>query len=254
MRATKRRQSELLQLIRQCGRLDVSMLAPTFAVSAETIRRDLRALEQQGMISRSYGTAASVESGVFETDLQRRAITDVEEKMRIAEAAVSQLGESQTIYIDEGFNPQLIAARLPDDRPLTVATASLPTATLLCAHTNIKVMVLGGRVRPSTLGVVDDWAVELLGRLTFDLAFIGSNGVSVDRGMTTPDPAVAVIKRAAMRSSVRRIFIGAHNKFGLTSFVNFATLTDFEALITGRELPSSRAQAFRNAGSTLIRV
>jgi DeoR/GlpR family transcriptional regulator of sugar metabolism len=253
-RAASRRQSDLLAWIRAQGQVDVAGLAGQFGVSPETLRRDLRALESQGTILRAYGTAQPAESGAFETGLRERSDSHVAEKERIAVAAVARLGEAQTLYIDEGFNPSLVAQRLPADRPLTVVTPSLPIATILAARANIKPIILGGRVRANTLGVADDWASEMLSRLTIDLAIIGANGVTIDRGMSTPDPAVAVVKRAAVKASIRRIFIGAHSKFGLDSFVRFADVTDFEVLITGRELSVTRAQAFRSAGTPVVRV
>jgi DeoR/GlpR family transcriptional regulator of sugar metabolism len=137
---------------------------------------------------------------------------------------------------------------------MTVVTPSLPIATILAAQPGVKPIILGGRVRANTLGVADAWASEMLSRLTIDLAILGANAVSIDRGMSTPDPAVAVIKRAAVEASIRRVFIGAHDKFGLDSFVRFAEVADFELLITGRELPVTRARAFRGAGASLLRV
>jgi DeoR/GlpR family transcriptional regulator of sugar metabolism len=232
----------------------VAGLAEQFGVSVETLRRDLRSLETQGTITRTYGTVLANESGAFETALSERADSNVAEKERIAEAAIARLGEAQTLYIDEGFNPSLVAKRLPDDRPLTVVTPSLPIATILVGKPNIKPIILGCRVRANTLGVVDEWASEMLSRLTIDLAILGANAVSIDRGMSTPDPAVAVIKRAAVQASIRRFFIGAHNKFGLASFVRFADISDFELLITGRELSVTRAKAFRGTGTSLLRV
>src|SRR6185295_6237818 len=101
---------------------------------------------------------------------------------------------------------------------------------MLAPRPNIQVMILGGRVRGNTMGVVDAWAVEMLKRLNFDLAVIGANG------MTTPDPAVAAVKATAMERSARRIFVGAHHKFGNRTFVTFAHPSDFELIITGQEL------------------
>ena len=229
-------------------------MSTALRVSPETVRRDLRMLEAQGLVSREYGVVQAVESGRFESTLAVRADINPEEKSRIATAAVQRLGEAQTVFIDEGFTTQLIAQRLPEQVPLTVVTASLPIASLLAARPNVQVIVLGGRVRGNTLGVVDQWAAEMLGRLTIDLAFIGANGVSVERGLTTPDPAVAVVKSAAMRASVRRILYGAHHKFGLASFVRFADLDAFELVITGHELPTAQAKQLQNAGVALLRV
>lgn len=252
--AAYERRFELLQIIRNQGRLEVSNASAILKVSAETIRRDLRTLEAQGLITRTYGVAFPNESGAFESGLTSRMDINPEEKMRIATAAVARLGEAQTLFIDEGFNTQLIAQRLPDDRRLTVVTAALPIATLLATRPNVQVIILGGRVRGNTMGVVDQWAADMLGRLTIDLAIIGANGVSVERGMTTPDPSVAAVKAAAIKASLRCIFVAAHHKFGRASFVRFAGVEDFEAIITGHELSASHAAQFVSAGTTVIRV
>ena len=235
------RRFDLLQLGRDHGRLEVSTVSSALKVSPETVRRDLRLLEAQGLITRAYGVVQAVESGRFESPLSVRADINPEEKSRIAAAAVQRIGEAQTLFIDEGFTSQLIAQRLPDEAPLTVVTAS-------------QVIVLGGRVRGNTLGVVDQWAAEMLARLTIDLAFIGANGISLERGLTTPDPAVAVVKAAAMRASVRHVLYGAHHKFGQASFVRFAGLDEFELVITGHELPPAQTRHLQNGGVPLLRV
>jgi DeoR/GlpR family transcriptional regulator of sugar metabolism len=252
--ASYNRRHELLQRLRADGRLDVSSIAEEVGISRETLRRDLRKLESQGLLRRSYGVAYPVESGAFETELSARVDVNVEEKIRIAHAAITHLGAAQNIFIDEGFTTQLIAQNLPGDEQFTVITPSLPIATLLAPRPNLRVIVLGGRVRGKTLGVVDSWATELLGKLTIDLAIIGANGVSMDRGLTTPDPAVAMVKSAAIRSAIRRIFIGTHQKFGRATFVRFAEAGDFELMITGRELAPGMARTFSDADIRLLRV
>lgn len=248
------RRFALLQLIRSQGRLEVSSASTVLGVSSETVRRDLRMLESQGLISRRYGIASPVESGAFETSLDARADINPEQKMRLAAAAVSRIGEAQILFIDEGFGMQLLAQRLPDERKLTVVTPSLPIASLLAVRPNMNVIVLGGRVRGNTLGVVDQWAADLLTRLTIDLAFIGANGISLERGLTTPDASVALVKSAAMRASLRRIFVGAHHKFGRSTFVRFAEVTDFETVITGHELSPTHASRLSASGVPLVRV
>lgn len=232
----------------------MSSAAAVLGVSHETIRRDLRLLESQGLVSRSYGVAHPVESGAFESSLDVRGAINPEEKRRIAAAAAERVGDARIIFIDEGFTTQLIANLLTDTVHLTVVTASIPIAALLAARPNVQVIMLGGRVRGNTLGVVDQWAAEQLGRLVIDVAFIGANGVSVDRGMTTPDPAVALVKSAAIKASIRRIFIGAHHKFGQSTFVRFADISDFELMITGRELSQVLARPYLEAGVSLVRV
>jgi DeoR family transcriptional regulator, fructose operon transcriptional repressor len=252
--AQNARRSELLALIRSRGRLDVVGTPDLLGVSAETLRRDLRALEAQGLVRRGYGVAYPVESGAFESALELRSNINPEQKLRIASALIPRIGEAQTLYIDEGYQTHLVAQRLPLDRPFTIVTSSLPIATLLAPRSNMQVVILGGRVRGNTLGVADHWPAEMLAKLTIDLAILGANGVTVERGMTTPDPAVAAVKAAAVQSSVRRIFIGAHHKFGTSTFVKFADVSDFELLITGHELSASVTNRFASAGAHVLRV
>jgi DeoR family fructose operon transcriptional repressor len=248
------RRSDLLSRIRSDGQLVVRGLPALLGVSAETIRRDLRALESRGLIRRAYGVAYPVESSAFESTLEVRSSINPEEKVRVANAVIPRLGDVQTIFIDEGYQMQLVAQRMPLDQALTIVTSSLAVATTLAARANIQVIVLGGRVRGSTLGVVDDWPTRMLSRLVIDLAIIGANGITLEHGMTTPDPAVAAVKAEAVRASRRRVFIGAHHKFGRTTFARFADVQDFELLITGHELSTSLASRYASAGVSLLRV
>ena len=248
------RSEELLALVRRRGRIEVSESARLLAVSQETVRRELRKLEAQGLVRRSYGLAFPVETSSFETALAERRQSFPEEKAHIAAEAARHLGEAQTIFVDEGFQPLLAARALPLDRELTVVTSSLPVATELSARPNVQLIVIGGRVRGKTLGVVDGTAVDMLRTFRLALGLIGANGVTVEDGLTTPDPAVARVKAAAIQVSRRRIFIGAHHKFGVTSFVRFAGLEDFEAMITGTQLGAARARAFHAAGANLVQV
>jgi DeoR family transcriptional regulator, fructose operon transcriptional repressor len=253
-RVSSDRQQRELELVRENGELSPHQLHAVLDVSMETVRRDLRVLESQGLIRRSYGRIAPVESGAFETSLSMRKTINPQEKARLATAVVSKLGEAQIIYIDEGYTEELIAQRLPSDRRLAVVTPALHVATMLAAKPNLQVMILGGRVRGNTMGVVDAWAVEMLRRLNFDLAIIGANGVTLEHGMTTPDPAVAAVKAAAIERSARRIFVGAHHKFGNRTFVTFAQPSDFELIITGQELSAYWTNQLVSASLPLLRV
>lgn len=125
------RREEIVEAARQAGTLAVADLHVTFGVSPETIRRDLRALESSGRIARSYGALRAVESGVFETNHQRRASENRAEKERIAIAAIAQIGNAETVFLDEGFLPSRIAHLLPQEEPLTVVTTSLYIAQAL---------------------------------------------------------------------------------------------------------------------------
>ncbi|MGW0432228.1 DeoR/GlpR family DNA-binding transcription regulator [Micromonospora sp. NPDC003197] len=252
--STAGRQHRILALARRQGEVSVAKLAVELVVSPETIRRDLRQLEQHGLVRRTHGGAHPVETAQFETSLAARTSRQVPEKRRIAAAAVGLLGDAETIFIDEGFTPQLIAEALPIDRSLTVVTASLNTAAALSASTAATVLLLGGRVRGHTLAAVGHWTTQMLDGFVVDLAFIGANGISREHGLTTPDPAVADVKAQAMRVSRRKVFVGVHTKFGVSSFCRFADVADVETIVTDSGLSATEAHRYSLLGPVVLRT
>jgi DeoR/GlpR family transcriptional regulator of sugar metabolism len=248
------RQHRILSLARSDGGVDVGKLAADLSVAPETIRRDLRLLEQHGLVRRTHGGAYPVETARFETTLAMRTTRRVPEKRRIAKAAAEQLADAETVFIDEGFTPQLIAEALPTDRPLTIVTASLTTAAVLAESTAFTVLMLGGRVRGRTLATVDHWATRMLAGFVLDLAFVGANGISREHGLTTPDPAVADVKAQVVQVARRLVFAGVHTKFGASSFCRFAGVADLETIITDTNLPATEAHRYALLGPHVIRV
>ncbi|MFI5676779.1 DeoR/GlpR family DNA-binding transcription regulator [Streptomyces cellulosae] len=251
---TEERRRVILETARREGSVDVGELAVELGVSKETVRRDLNALERHGLVRRTHGGAHPVESAGFETTLAFRTTMHVPEKSRIAAAAAALLHDAETVYLDEGYTPQLIAAALPRDRPLTVVTSSLATAGALACAENIAVLLLGGRVRGGTLATVDHWATRMLSDFVIDLAYVGANGISREYGLTTPDPAVGEVKAEVMRVAKRRVFSGVHTKFGAVSFCRFANVMDFEAIVTDAGLHTSEAHRYALLGPRVIQA
>ncbi len=252
------RQQQILAQARAQGRVDVSALAEDLEVAPETVRRDLRQLVERGMLQRVHGGAHPVESVGFESDLEHRTTSMVAEKHRIAAAAAARLEGAESVYIDEGVTPQLvaeaIAAHLRPGTKLTVVTSSLLAARSLANDDNITVVLLGGRLRGRTMATVDHWATRMLKEFVIDLAFLGANGISRDHGLTTPDPAVAAVKSQVVASARRRIFVGVHTKFGVSSFCRFADLPDFEALVTDTGVSATDAHRYSVLGPQVIRA
>lgn len=250
----QQRQREILGRARERGQVDVGSLAADLGVAPETVRRDLRQLADRGVVHRVHGGAYPVETAGFETDLALRVTSGMAERHRIAGAAATWLQGAETVFIDEGVTPKLVAESLRPEGPLTVVTASLITATALADRPEVTVLMLGGRVRGRTLATVDHWTTDMLDDLVIDLAYLGANGISRDHGLTTPDPAVAAVKRKVAQQSRRRVFIGLHQKFGATSFCRFADVEDFEALVTDSGLSANDAHRFGALGPQVVRA
>ena len=247
------RQRRIVEFARTRGRVEVLALAEELNVASETIRRDLKVLAGRRMLKRVHGGAIPLETAAFESTVEYRSQVDLAQKHRIAAAAADVLHGAETVYLDEGFTPRLIAERLADQE-LTVVTSSLLAAEALAHSETVTVMLLGGRMRGRTLATVDNWAVERLRSLVIDVAYLGTNGITPERGLTTPDPAVAAVKQTAVSVATRRILVAADSKFGETSFCRFAEVSDFETIVTGTELPAAEAARYEALGPSIVRA
>ncbi len=247
------RQRRIVEFARTRGRVEVLALAEELNVASETIRRDLKVLAGRRMLKRVHGGAIPLETAAFESTVEYRSQVDLAQKHRIAAAAADLLHGAETVYLDEGFTPRLIAERLADQE-LTVVTSSLLAAEALAHSETVTVMLLGGRMRGRTLATVDNWAVERLRSLVIDVAYLGTNGITPEHGLTTPDPAVAAVKQTAVSVATRRILVAADSKFGETSFCRFAEVSDFETIVTGTELPAAEAARYEALGPSMVRA
>ncbi len=248
------RQQEILRRARLAGRVDVVTLAAELDVTTETIRRDLTSLERAGVLRRVHGGAIPVERLGFEPALAARDEVMTAEKERIAKAALAELPEDGSVIIDAGTTTGRLVQVLPLDRELTVVVNSPPLATALAARANLNVIMLGGRLRGKTLATVDDWALRPLDRLNGDVAFMATNGCSLARGLTTPDPAEAAIKRAMVGAAQRSVLLADHTKFGNTYLATFAELSEIDVLITDTGLDVALAADVAAAGPEVIRA
>ncbi|CAA9246615.1 MAG: Transcriptional repressor of the fructose operon, DeoR family [uncultured Corynebacteriales bacterium] len=248
------RQQEILRRARQQGRVDVVTLAEVLDVTTETIRRDLTVLERAGVVRRVHGGAIPVERLGFEPAVAARDVVMTAEKERIAKAALAELPDDGAVVIDAGTTTGRLAEALPADRELTVVVNSPPLATVLAARPNLTVVMLGGRVRGRTLATVDDGALQPLARLNVDVAFIATNGCSAQRGLTTPDPAEAAVKRAMIAAARRTVLLADHTKVGDVHFAAFAALSDIDVMITDTGLDDRLVAEIRAAGPEVIRA
>ena len=246
------RQAAIIERARTEGRVDVGQLAVDFDVTPETVRRDLTALERHGLLRRVHGGAIPVERLGFEPGLQTRDATMASEKERIGRAALAELPDEGAILLDAGTTTARLAELLPTDRELTVVTNGLPIAMALVARPNVKVLTIGGRVRGRTLAMVDEWALRILAETYVDVAFLGTNGISVERGLTTPDVAEAAVKRAMLHAARRVVVLTDHTKVGNDCFARFGELDEVDTLITDEGVNLEVAADLQAAGPRVV--
>lgn len=226
------RQHEIVRIARDEGRADVTTLAAALNVTAETIRRDLTTLERAGVLRRVHGGAIPIERIGFEPALATRDTVFTEEKERIAKAAIAEVPDEGAIILDAGTTTGRLAQALPPDKELTIVVNSPVIAAALGTRKNLNILLLGGRLRGRTLATVDDWALRPLADMYVDVAFMGANGISVERGLTTPDPAEAAVKQAMIRAARRCVVLADHTKLGNDCLARFGSLSDVDTFIT----------------------
>lgn len=248
------RQAHILRLTRAAGRVEVTELAAELDVAPETIRKDLTVLERSGVVRRVHGGAMPVERLGFEPAVAARDVVLTAEKERIAKAALAEVPEDGAILLDAGTTTARLASVMPADRELTVVTNGLPLASRLAAYPNLTVLLVGGRVRGRTLAAVDTWALHALSEVYVDVAFMATNGVSVERGLTTPDPAEAAVKAAMMAAARRVVLLADHSKVGHDHFSRFGTLAQIDVLVTDSGLDERTAAELAAAGPRVVRA
>lgn len=247
------RKQHVLEALRRDGRIDATEIAAQLRVTGETIRKDLIQLERQGLLRRVHGGAVLVTYLSYEPSVETR--TDfLSEKVRIAKAALEHLPDRGTVLIDAGSTTAQLAEMFPGDREFTVFTNTLPVAVQLLTRPLLTVYTLGGRVRPTTFAEVDDWAARALAEINVDVAFMGANGISVHRGLTTPDQAEAATKRRMLACADRCILLADHSKVGAVSGMQYGGLDDIDLFITDTGLADAQLAELRKAGVTVDRA
>ena len=248
------RQQAMAQLVAQRGRLSVTLLAEEYDVTTETVRRDLSALERMGLVRRVHGGAVPASSlAAIESGLDTRDQAFTAEKERIAKAAMAFLPPAgSTVLLDAGSTTNRFASLLPRDHRLTVVTHAVPVAARLAGSPQIELHLLPGRVRSTTQAAVGSDTVAALADLRVDVVFLGTNGISTEHGLSTPDRDEAATKRAMVASARQVVVLADASKVGTESPVRFARLDQVDVLVTDDGVPDEERDAIEQAGVEVV--
>ncbi|GJF15322.1 D-beta-D-heptose 1-phosphate adenosyltransferase [Mycolicibacterium cyprinidarum] len=248
------RQQAIASLVMTQGRASVTELAQAYDVTTETVRRDLAVLDKSGIVRRVHGGAVParalnlVEPGVGERDVIR---SDHKDAIAVAAAEFFPLSGA-TVLLDAGTTTMRIAAQIPSDRPLVVVTNSVPIAARLATVASVSLQLLGGRVRGTTQAAVGDQALRVLNTLRVDIAFIGTNALSVRHGLSTPDSDEAAVKAAMVQAANYVVVAADSSKIGREDFVSFAPISSVDTLITDPEISAADRAELSERGVEVI--
>lgn len=219
---TEERFDEITRLVNERGSITNHELVKLLNVSESTIRRDITALADDNRVIRVHGGAMSVNSGVSmeDSDINARRAQCGEEKKQIAKYAASLINNGELVYIDAGTTTEYMIDYITA-AGATFVTNALSHAVKL-AKRGFNVYIIGGQIKSITEAIIDSEAIISLTKYNFTKGFFGTNGVSRDRGLTTPDVREADIKKFAMSRCAKKYVLCDSSKFNKVSKATFA--------------------------------
>jgi DeoR family transcriptional regulator, aga operon transcriptional repressor len=228
--------------------LRVAELAESFHVSAATLRRDLQALQEQRLLTRTHGGAHASEVA-YELPIRYRDAHHREQKRRIAVAAVSRIPQGAlSVGLTGGTTTSEVARLLVDRTGLTVVTNALNIAAEIALRPRLRLVVTGGISRSQSYELVGPWAERTLLGLNVGIAFVGVDGISAKGGLTTHDPVEAKTNAVLISRASRTIVVADGSKVGHDLLARIVEVQEVEELITDGSADQSAVEALRRAG------
>jgi DeoR family glycerol-3-phosphate regulon repressor len=235
MTSEDRRQA-ILDLVRRRGFVVVEALSRRFDVTSQTIRRDIKALCDEGELVRHHG-GAGLPSSVVNTEYSARLISQLEEKEAIAKAVATHVPDNASVFMTIGTTMEVVARALTQRTGMKIITNNVHVASTLHPKPDFEVMIAGGMVRTHNGGVIGDAAIDFVTRFRVDYAIMGIGAIEADGALLDYDPNEVAIMRAMMRSARRVLIAADHTKFTKTSTVRVGSLADVSAVFTDRVPP-----------------
>lgn len=242
------RKQLILDYVNKHGRASVQELSNFLQVSESTIRRDLKELEEAKLLNRTHGGAISLQAVNFEPTYWEKEDRFKSEKEAIAREAVKLIENGDTILLDSGTTTFHLVQQLKTFNHLTVVTNSLLFAQELQGNPGIEVLVTGGSLRRETLALVGPITERALEQVRVDKVFIATNGLDLEKGLTTPNLLEAAVKSKMIAAATQVILLADHSKIGRISFARFAGLADIDHCIMDAAAPVEVVMALKKKG------
>lgn len=232
----QRRQTAILDLLRQRGFVAIDQMAKAFKVSEQTVRRDIIRLERRGLVARYHG-GAGLPLGRTVMDYDNRKGRFSDEKQIIGALIAREIPEGATVFIDIGTTMEAVAEALLGHHELTVLTNHIAIATLLSQNSAFQIILAGGLLRQRDHATTGEATREFLERFRVGFGIFGIGGIEPDGGLLDYDYRDIGVSKTAMRISRRKFVALDHSKFGSDATVRVAHVSDVDAIFTDRPPP-----------------
>jgi DeoR family transcriptional regulator, aga operon transcriptional repressor len=246
------RHNFILQELERRGAVSVAALSEAMGVTAVTVRKDLKALEEKGALLRSHGGASRPATYVNDRPIGEKMQVRVREKQQIATAAVQLLQPEEAIIIGSGTTVRAFAKAIPQHLPLTVLTSAMNVTLSLIEHPKVEIVQLGGVVRKSSRSVVGHYSETMLADFACSKLFLSVDGVSPDFGLTTSNMMEAHLNAQMIKAVPQVVLLADSSKFGKKGFGRIGDLQEVHTIITDQGLADSYRQQIDEMGIKLI--
>lgn len=222
---TEERHTRIMEALNRQKSIGISELCELLDTSESTVRRDLIMLDEAGLLTRVRGgaIAAGESFSAVEHNVAEKMSLYVEEKTAIARYAASLVEDGDFVFLDAGTTTEKMIRFLPP-KSVTFVTNAFVSAKELAAR-GFEVLITAGEVKASTEAIVGAAAVLTLSRYNFTKCFMGTNGISIHGGFSTPDKSEADVKETAILRSREAFVLADSSKFGKVTANMFSDLT-----------------------------
>ncbi|PSL01995.1 DeoR/GlpR family DNA-binding transcription regulator [Cecembia rubra] len=242
------RHKYILEELNKSGFVSVAELSKGLDVTMVTIRKDLKILEDKGLLYRSHGSATPVSPYVNDRSVNEKKLVHVEEKTKIAGLAKDLVDEDDAIIIGSGTTVVAFAQAIPKKRKLTVLTAAMNVTLAFIDAPEVEIVQLGGVVRKSSSSVVGHYAEEMLKQFACSKLFLSVDGISLDYGLTTSHMMEAHLNAQMIKAVQRTIVLADSSKFGKKGFGKICDLEDIDMIITDAGIPEIYREKLEEMG------
>src|SRR5690606_16844861 len=212
-RTITERHEHILNEINKKGKVNIDDLAREMKVSGVTIRKDLKILEEKNLLFRTKGGASLNNPYAVDRPINEKEFINIEEKKKIAKAALSLIKNADSIMIGSGTTAFALASALHPQHKVTVITPALKVGLELSNRTNVEVLQLGGLIRPNSSSVAGGYALQILEDISCELLFLGVDGIDMDHGATISNLTEATLNRKMIDAAQTLILLADSTKF-----------------------------------------
>lgn len=245
------RQRRLLEIVRQHLTISVEDLAQQLGVTPQTVRRDVKQMEEAKLLARYHG-GVGLPSSVENIDYSQRKVLNIDAKRRIASAVAARVPQGCSLLINIGTTTEEVARALAHHQGLHVVTNNLNVAAILADNPECEVILAGGVVRGRDRGIVGEATIDFIRQFKVDIGIIGISSIEEDGTLRDFDPREVKVAQAIIEQSREVWLVADYDKFGRQALVRMAHVSQLDMLFTDAPPSAALVKVLKEAQVKLV--